>query len=56
MLVSESLPVAALTDLVEMAISHYSDVRVTAQDLLTKLFTRTAPESHKVRGKDLSDG
>ena len=44
-LTEESLPVDLLTDLVELGISHYSDVRIYAQELLSKIIARTSPHS-----------
>ena len=43
---SETLPQQAVKDVFELSVSHYSEVRSYAQDLLFKIGNRVIPESH----------
>lgn len=47
-LVLETLPEQTIFDIFTLSTSHYSEVRTFAQDLMVKLMSRTAPESHNI--------
>ena len=44
-LVNETLPVQVLRDVYQLSVSHYSEVRSAAQELLFKIVNRVVPES-----------
>ena len=47
-LVVETLPKEAIPNIFELSVSHYSEVRCYAQELLFKVVSRVVPESHEI--------
>ena len=45
-LVQETLPMQVIKDVFELSVSHYSEVRSYAQDLLFKLVNRVVPDTY----------